>query len=212
MLKAAGVDPAPDRDAGPTWAAFLRSQAEAIIACDFVVVDLLDGSKAYVLAVIEHATRRVRVLGATFHPTADWVVQQARNLLMDLEDTGAGVKYLVHDRDASFGAAFDAVFTAAGTDVIRTGVRAPRQNSIMERWFRSLRAELTDRTLIWNLDHLMRLLRDYEGFYNGHRPHRSLDQAAPLCPLPDNVIDLDEFRVRRRDRAGGLLHEDQQVA
>src|SRR5512139_2985993 len=212
VLKAAGVEPAPSRDTGPSWAAFLRSQAEAIIACDFVVIDLLDGSKAYVLAVIEHATRRVRVLGATFHPTADWVVQQARNLLMDLEDAGAGVKYLVHDRDASFGTSFDAVFTAAGIDVVRTGVRAPRQNSIMERWFRSLRAELTDRTLIWNLDHLMRLLRDYEDFYNGHRPHRSLDQAAPLCPLPDNVIDLDEFRVRRRDRAGGLLHEYQQVA
>ncbi|MEY9889946.1 transposase [Catenulispora sp. MAP5-51] len=70
ILKAAGVDPAPDRDTGPTWEAFLRSQAEAIIACDFVVVDLLNGSKTYVLAMIEHANRRVRVLGATFHPTA----------------------------------------------------------------------------------------------------------------------------------------------
>nr|WP_194897288.1 integrase core domain-containing protein [Catenulispora pinisilvae] len=212
ILKGAGVEPAPTRDTGPSWAAFLRSQAEAIIACDFVVVDLLDGSKAYVLTVIEHATRRVRVLGATFHPTADWVTQQARNLLMDLDDAGARLKYLIHDRDASFGAAFDAVFTAAGIDVIRTGIRAPRQNAIMERWFRSLRAELTDRTLIWNLEHLLRLLREYEDHYNGHRPHRSLDQAAPMRPRSDNVVDLEEFRVRRRDRAGGLLHEYQQVA
>ncbi len=82
----------------------------------------------------------------------------------------------------------------------------------MERWFRSLRAELTDRTLIWNLGHLMRLLRDYEASYNGHHPHRSLDQAAPTRPLPDNVVDLAEVRVRRRDRAGGLLHEYRQVA
>ncbi|WP_344669919.1 integrase core domain-containing protein [Catenulispora yoronensis] len=96
--------------------------------------------------------------------------------------------------------------------VIRTCVRAPRQNSIMERWFRSLRAELTDRTLIWNLEHLMWLLREYESFYNGHRPHRSLDQAAPTCPVPEKVIDLDEFRVRRHDRARGILHEYQQVA
>jgi putative transposase len=146
ILKAAGVGPAPDRDTGPTWASFLRSQAEAILACDFVVVDLIDGSKAYVLAVIEHATRRIRVVGATLHPTCDWVVQQARNVVMDLEDTGLRVKFLIHDRDASFGAAFDAVFTTAGIEVIRTGIRAPRQNSIMERWFRSLRAELTDRT------------------------------------------------------------------
>lgn len=79
------------------------------------------GSKAYVLAVIEHATRRVRVLGATFHPKTDWIVQQARNVLMDLDGAGARVKYLIHDRDGSFGAAFGTVFTAAGIDVIRTG-------------------------------------------------------------------------------------------
>lgn len=139
-------------------------------------------------------------------------MQQARNALMDLQDTGARVNNLIHDREASFGVAFDAVFTAAGIDVIRTGVRAPRQNAVMERWFRSLRAELTDRTLIWNLEHLLRLMCEYEDQYNGHRPHRSLDQAAPMRPLPANVIGLDDFRVRRRDRAGGLLHEYQQVA
>src|SRR5947209_9143122 len=212
ILKAAGVDPAPSRDTGPTWAEFLRSQAEAIVACDFVVVDLIDGSKAYVLAVIEHATRRVRILGATLHPTSDWVVQQARNVVMDLQDTGLRAKFLIHDRDASFGAAFDAVFTTAGIEVIRTGVRAPRQNSIMERWFRTLRAELTDRTLLWNPPHLMRLLRELEQHYNTHRPHRTLGQAAPTRPLPDNVIDLDDFRVRRRHLAGGMIHEYRQVA
>ena len=146
------------------------------------------------------------------HPTSDWVVQQARNLLMDLEDTGAQVKFLIHDRDASFGAAFDAVFTAACIDVLRTKIRSPRQNSIMERWFRSLRTELTDRTLVWSVPHLVRLLHEYEQHYNSYRPHRSLSQAAPLRPLPDNVIDLDEFRARRLDRAGGVIHEYQRVA
>lgn len=125
---------------------------------------------------------------------------------MDLDDAGTKAKFLIHDRDASFSAAFDAVFSAAGTEVIRTGVRVPRQNSIIERWFRSLRAELTDRTLIWNLKHLMQLLREYEGFYKRHRPHQAMDQTAPLKPRPDNVIDLDTFRAHRHDRAGGLLH------
>lgn len=212
LLKSAGIDPAPRRDTGPSWAAFLRSQAEAILATDFVVVDLLDGTKAYVLAVIEHATRRVRVLGVALHPTGEWVAQQARNLLMDLEDAGVRARFLIHDRDASFHAGFDEVFAAEGIEVIRTGVRAPRQNAVMERWFRSLRAELTDRTLIWNIPHLMRLLREYEAFYNNHRPHRALGQAAPMRPLPENVIDLDAFRVGRRDRAGGLLHEYRHVA
>ena len=76
--------------------------------------------------MIEHGTRRVRVLGATENPVESWVVQQARNLLMDLEDTGMRVKFVLHDRDASFTAAFDAVFKAAGARVVRSAVQAPR--------------------------------------------------------------------------------------
>ena len=82
-----GIDPAPRRS-GPSWAAFLRSQAEAIIACDFFTVDLLDGTEAYVMAVIEHASRRIHILGATARRTYEWVTQQARNLLMDLDASG----------------------------------------------------------------------------------------------------------------------------
>jgi hypothetical protein len=82
ILKNAGIDPAPRRTA-PTWSQFLRSQADAILACDFFTADLLDGTRAYVLAVIEYATRRIRILGLTLHPTGEWTAQQARNLLMD---------------------------------------------------------------------------------------------------------------------------------
>ena len=77
---------------------------------------------------------------------------------------------------------------------------------------RQLPRELLDRTLIWNQRHLMIVLREYEDFYNTHRPHRALNQAAPFRPLPDGVTDLDHFRVRRRDRAGGVLHEYHLVA
>ena len=83
---------------------------------------------------------------------------------------------------------------------------------VMERWIGSRRRELLDRTLIWNQHHLMTVLREYEDFCNTHRPHRTLNQAAPLRPLPDGVTDLDHFRVRRRDRAGGVIHEYRLVA
>src|SRR5450755_2906317 len=83
ILKKAGIDPAPRRT-GPAWPQFLRSQASAILASDFFTVDLLDGTQAYVLAVIEHASRRIRILGVTLHPTGAWTAQQARNLIMDL--------------------------------------------------------------------------------------------------------------------------------
>jgi putative transposase len=140
------------------------------------------------------------------------VVQQARNLLMDLVDTGMRVKFILHDRDASFTAAFDAVFQAAGGRVVGSAVQAPRMNSIIERWIGSCRRELLDRTLIWNQRHLMTVLREYEVFYNEHRPHRTLNQAVPLRPLPDGVTDFDRFRVLRRDRAGGVIHEYRLVA
>ena len=211
ILKRAGIDPAPRRD-GPGWAEFLRSQAQGILALDFFTAGLLNGSKVHVLAVIEHGTRRVGVPGATQNPVQSWVVQQARNLLMDLEDAGTRVKFVLHDRDASFTAGFDAVFQAAGVRVIRSAPQAPRMNSIMERWIGSCRRELLDRTLAWNQRQLMTVLREYEDFYNTHRPHRALHQAAPLCPLPGGVADPDQFRVRRRDRAGGVIHEYHLVA
>jgi putative transposase len=131
---------------------------------------------------------------------------------MDLEDAGTSMKFMIHDRDASFTAAFDAVFQAAGVRMICSAVQAPRGNSIMERWVGSCRRELLDRTLVWNLRHLMSVLREYEDFYNTHRPHRSLKQAAPLRPLPDGITGPDQFRVRRRDRAGGVIHEYRLVA
>jgi hypothetical protein len=183
-----------------------------ILALDFFTADLLNGTKVYVLAVIEHGNRRARVLGATQHPVQSWVVQQARNLLMDLGDAGARAKFVLHDRDASFTQVFDAVFQAAGIGVIRSAVQAPRMNSIMERWMGSCRRELLGRTLIWNQRHLMMVLREYEDFCNSHRPHRALDQAAPLRSLPDGVTDLDHFQVQRRDRAGGVIHEYRLVA
>lgn len=97
ILKRHGIDPAPRRS-GPDWAQFLRSQAEAILALDLFTVDLLDGTKAYVLAAIEHATRKIRIRGATAHPGGQWIVQQARNLCMDLDQAGADVKFVLRDR------------------------------------------------------------------------------------------------------------------
>ena len=211
ILKSAGINRAPRRD-GPGWAQFLRSQAQGILALDFFTADLLNGTKVYVLAVIEHGTRRIRILGATEHPVQSWVMQQARTLLMDLEDGGIRAKFILHDRDASFTATFDSVLRAAGVRVIRSAVQASRMNSVMERWIGSCRRELLNRTLVWNQRHLMIVLREYEDFCNRHRPHRTLNQAAPLRPLPDGVTELDQFRVQRRDRAGGVIHEYHLVA
>jgi len=122
------------------------------------------------------------------------------------------IKFLVRDRDPKFTAVFDAVFHVAHIRILRSPVQAPRANAIMERWIGGCWRELLDRTLIWNQCHLLRVLRDYETHHNEHRPHRSLDQAAPLKPLPNAVADLDAFSARRRDLIGGVIHEYAQVA
>jgi hypothetical protein len=141
ILTFEGIDPAPDR-AATTWAGFLRSQAEALLACDFIETITLTGERQYILAVIDHITRRVRILGTTAHPTAAWVTQAARNLVMDLTDAEATVAYLIRDRDAKYPALFDEILSATGIQVVLTGVRIPRMNAIMERWVQTCRHEL----------------------------------------------------------------------
>lgn len=113
---------APER-ASSTWADFLRSQADALLACDFVETVTLNGQRQYILAVIEHAGRRIRVLGTTAHPTADWVVQAIRNLVMDLEDAGCRARFLIRDRDGKFPALMDEILTDAGIQTVLTGIR-----------------------------------------------------------------------------------------
>ncbi len=157
ILHEAGIDPAPERSSA-TWAGFLRSQAEALLACDFVETVTLSGARLHVLAVIEHASRRIRILGATAHPPAPWVAQAARNLVMDLEDASCRARYLIRDRDGKFPALFGTIPADAGIETVLSGVRMPRMNSIMERWVQTCRRELLDRTLIWNQPHLLHVL------------------------------------------------------
>jgi putative transposase len=210
ILKRAGIDAVPRRSV-PTWPQFLRSQAEAIMACDFFTADLLDGTQAYVLAVIEHATRRIRILGVTLHPTGEWTAQQARNLIMNLGEQAHRIKFMIRDRGSNYTAGFDAVLADAGIRTVLCNVQTPRMNAIAERWIGGCRRELLDRTLIWNLNHLRRILREYEIHHNQHRPHRSLRSAAPLKPLPQPVI-LGRYRVRRQTRTGGMINEYRLVA
>ncbi|MFC9493593.1 integrase core domain-containing protein [Streptomyces sp. NPDC056982] len=213
ILTFEGIDPAPDR-AATTWVGFLRSQAEALLACDFIETITLTGERQYILAVIDHITRRVRILGTTAHPTSAWVTQAARNLVMDLTDAEPTVAYLIRDRDAKYPALFDEILSATGIQVVLTGVRIPRMNAIMERWVQTCRNELLDRTLIWNENHLRRALRQFELHYNTHRPHQAMDQAAPLHAVPEPLTpaQISRLKIRRKSRLGGVIHEYQHAA
>jgi putative transposase len=147
ILTDAGIDPAR---ASSTWAQFLRSQADILLACDFFETLTLTGTSMYVLAGIEHAHRRIRILGATPHPTAAWIIQAARNLVMDLQDVGCRARFLIRDRDGKYPHLFDDILTDADIQVVLSGIQMPRMNSIIERWIQTCRHEFLNRTLIWD--------------------------------------------------------------
>jgi putative transposase len=165
-----------------------------------------------VLFVVEHATRRVHLLGVTAHPSGAWVAQQARNFLLDLGGRAAEFTFLIRDRDSKFTGMFDAGFASEGMRILRTPVRAPRANGIAERWIGTVRRELLDRILIVNRRHLTAVLAEYVAHFNHHRPHRALSQAAPLRSLPPPAAAPSQLRIRRRDLLDGLIHEYTQVA
>jgi putative transposase len=212
LLRRHGLGPAPRRT-GPTWAQFLRAQAEGIVACDFFTVETIRLKTLHVLFFIHLSSRRVIVAGVTAHPDSTWVTQQARNAVMDLADRGVSIRFLLRDHDAKFTRCFDDVFGSEGGQVLRTPIRAPKANAYAERWVQTVRAECLDWTLVLGQRHLLRLLGGYVRHYNEQRPHRSLALAVPEAgdrSLPH--VNPRPREVRRRDVLGGLIHEYHEVA
>jgi transposase InsO family protein len=202
LLAGAGVEPAPHRR-GPSWRAFLRSQASSIIACDFFTVETILLRRFYVLFFIAHASRRVWFAGATTNPTGEWVTQQARNLGLDFSE--GGVRFLIRDRDSKFGGRFDEVFRSEGIRIVKTPVRSPKANAIAERFVRTVRSECLDWLLVLNRRHLEHVLRVFVDHYNRQRPHRALDLQPPEPESADERSPSGE--ILRHDRLGGLIHE-----
>ncbi len=206
VLHRHGIEPAPRR-ASVSWREFLRQQAAAILECDFFTVETLWLRRFYVLFFIELSRRRVYLAGITATPDGAWAEQQARNLTMTLAEQGQSHRILIRDRDSKFTATFDEVFRSEGLRLIKAPIAAPRAKAHAERWVGSARRECLDRILIVSRRQLETVLREYVAYYNTHRPHRSLDQHPPLLktrPVPPPDL---EWRVRRRERLGGLLHE-----
>jgi putative transposase len=212
ILRRHGLGPAPRRG-GPSWAQVLRTQASGLLATDFFTVETVGLTRLYVFFVVEVQRRCVHLAGITAHPTGAWVAQQARNLLMDLVEQGHRFRYLIRDRDATFTAAFDAVFGSAGIEVVKTPPRAPRANAHAERWVRTVRAECLDWTLVWNDRQLYRVLIEYLRHDNAVRPDRSLDLQPPR-PTRLTLVEPGGrvSSVQRVDVLGGLIHEYRRAA
>jgi putative transposase len=208
ILTRDGLRPAPEREE-LSWRTFLRQHAATTLACDFFTVETAFLKRIYVLFFISLESRRIEFVACTANPTAAWVAQQARNLLMAIDDRGQPLRFLIHDRDPKFSGGLDHVFESEGTAVIRTPVQAPNANAHAERWVGSVRRECLDRLLIFSRRQLEHVVRVYIRHYNRHRPHRALAlrppeqanrHATPLSAPPNP-------RITRSDLLGGLIHE-----
>jgi len=211
ILKLRRIPPTSLRATDTSWRRFLRAQASSMLAVDFFHIDCAATLKRiYVFFALEVGDRYVHILGATSHPTGAWTTQQARNLMMDLDQRANTFRFLVRDRAGQFTTSFDAVLDGAGIDVVKIPPRSPRANCFAERFVLTARTELTDRILIFGERHLRTVLAQYAAHYNGRRPHRALQRRPPRPDHP--VPHLDHQRVRRRPVLGGLISEYERAA
>jgi transposase InsO family protein len=205
VMKRHHLPPAPQRGVS-SWRTFLSHCRHPMLACDFFTVETLWLKTIYVLFFIELNTRRVYLAGCTDHPDSAWVAQQARQLTWTLGEARGDaepLRFLIHDHDTKFGAAFDTVFATEGMEIVLTPCQTPQANAVAERWVRSVRQECLDPIVVLGQRHLRNVLIEYVDFYNRARPHQGIQQHTPLAQParpPQGVI-------HRREVLGGLLHD-----
>ncbi len=170
-----------------------------MLACDFFHVDTIVLKRFYVLFVMEVRTRRVHILGGDRQPDRSVDRPEARNLAMDLGEQIGSFRFLIRDRDGKFTGAFDEVFTEEGVSVVKTPPRTPRANCYAERWVRTVRAECTDRMLIYNERHLQSVFGEYTDRYD----------PSPAASVPPATFDAP---IRRRKVLGGVINEYHRAA
>ena len=193
------------------WSTFLRNHATAILACDFFVTVTATFRMLYVFVVIEHGTRRLAHLNVTAHPTADWTLQQLREVVGETDNAA----FLIHDRDAIFSKRLDASVETLGMTILRSPFASPTANAICERLIGTIRRECLDWMIPMSEVHLRSILRAWRNHYNTGRPHGALGPGVPDPPRGSARAMCFEARHRlaagalvlARSVLGGLHHE-----
>jgi len=191
----------PDPDVLQRWITFLRNHADGIAGMDFFTVPTATLNILYGFFVIHHDRRRILHFNATYHPTAQWVIQQLREAF----PFGSAPRHLIFDRDSIFCPAVVEFVKMLGTRPTRTGYRSPWQNPVAERWIGTLRRELLDHAVVLGQRHLVRLVSSYLEYYHTDRCHLGLERDAPdtrtITPRPSQTA-----KVIALSRVGGLHH------
>jgi putative transposase len=215
-----GIRPRVPRG-GQRWRTFLRNHT--VWACDFVQTYDVWFRPIFAFFIVDINSKRVVHLGATYNPSQQWTAPiptlppslrsgEHGAQLRNATPFGAGPQFIIRDRDDKYGAEFDRVAKGAGTRVIKTAVRAPLMNSVVERFLRSVRRECLDHVIIVGEHHLDSVLREYGlQYFNTLRPHQGLGQQVPVPSVAPGTACPDPRRVVARPILGGL-HHDYQIA
>ena len=190
----------PSQGERQRWMTFLQNHKNAITAMDFFVVPTVGFRLLYVWFVIDHGRRRIIHFNVTTNPTAQWVTQQLRESLPD----SSASRYLIYDNDSIFSDEIKDVIESFGIKPKRTAYRSPWQNGTAERWVGSCRREVLDHVIVFNEEHLRRLLRGYVSYYNAERVHTRLQDAPEGRPI--EARPSSDTRIVGLPRVGGLHH------
>ena len=201
--------PVPDKERGcppSNWKLFLDAHMDTLIATDFLTKPILTWKgwvDAYVLVFIHLGRRRVFMSPATFNPNEEWVLQQARNASMWLQDLGIHASHLIRDRDTKYSARVDQFWKDSGTKIIKTPVRTPVANSYVECYIRKTKRECLNHFFCVSLDLLDYINRQWLKYYNNERPHQGVDTGNKV--LRPDFTPSDKGEIKREQRLGGVI-------
>jgi len=207
ILRRHGVAPAPERGKGMRWKDFIQSHFAVLAAVDFFTAEVwtLGGLMTYyVLVFMRVGSRQICLAGLTLAPDAEWMKQMARNLTMAGQGKLEGCRYLLHDRDSKFSAAFDDIFRSAGIEPLTLPPRSPNLNAHLERWNRSVKEECLSKMILFGEASLQHVLSNYAQHYHAERNHQGKGNVI-LFPAAADRIGESTGEIRTRQRLGGLL-------
>ena len=205
ILKAHGIDPAPDRKRQSTWKSFLQAHWDVMASVDFTTIEVWTKSgliTVYLLFVMELATRRVHFAGSTSNPDEPWMLQVSRNLSDVADGFLREKKYLLMDRDTKFSETFRVTLEESGVTAIRLPPRAPNLNPNLERFMRSIKEECLERIIFFGEKSLQNAVVDFLAHYHQERNHQGLNNQLIQ---PGNEVRCITGDVACRERLGGML-------
>jgi len=207
ILRRYGIQPAPKRSQNTTWKDFIASHMAVLAGTDFFTVEVLTWrglATYYILFFIHLESRRVSLAGLTKHPTAEWMIQMARNVTDEGFGFLRGMRYLLHDRDTKFCAAFLDILRSSGIQPLALPPRSPNLNAFSERWVCSIRQECLSKLILFGPGPLWRVLTEYSAHYHGERNHQGKGNLLLFPQAPDKSGQSGRS-IRCKHRLGGLL-------